>query len=160
MDSHLFHMSLFKYKTSPIQLYWLFNAFVWDAFSSSFSLHRLEVHIKSFSHMPQTTAKHTRAHTHIHTQSNPPLLSHTTSPFTGPQEKGIYSKQAQWTNIEIHRQAQPHICSSLHIHAHTHRHAQALPLQLCPRWKDANYYSSFTGDFIAITICKFQSCLK
>ena len=48
---------------------------------------------------PYATDNSQNTHTQSEAQYNPPLLSLSTSPFTGPQEEGIYAKQAQCTNM-------------------------------------------------------------
>jgi len=63
--------------------------------------------------MKQKTANtHPHNYTNNETQSNPPSHSQTTS----LQEKDIHVKQAESTNMEMHRQVHSHICIYTSMH--------------------------------------------
>lgn len=75
--------------------------------------------LKLFIYLSQTSAK-----THTHTHPSDTILSSfvvptSESPFTGPQEEGIYAKQAQCTNLTST------FTYAEQIHAHTYIHVHA-----------------------------------
>lgn len=117
-----------------------------------FSLHRLEVHIKSFS--PYASDHSQNTHTHTYTEHNlillycpnPHLLSQ------GRRRKAFMQNRPS-ALIWIYTDKHSHICSHPHTHTHTHTDAlsNCVPDEKVP---------IITADLIAITVCKFQTCLK
>ncbi len=96
---------------------------MWVAFSSSFSRHRLEVHIKSVFHMLQPTAK-THTHTHTHTLRHNLILLYCPQPHLLSQGRRRKAFMQNRPSALIWR------CTDKRIHTHcmfisTHTHIQA-----------------------------------